>query len=105
MVTQQDAIEISQRFLSELLAKGIDIKKAYLYGSYAKNQQREYSDIDIALVGDNFIGVGPEDIKLFIGTLIDFKMIHTKTYATEDFEDADPFLEEIIRTGYELKFN
>ncbi|MFA6570089.1 MAG: nucleotidyltransferase domain-containing protein [Bacteroidota bacterium] len=105
MVTQQDAIEMSRRFLSELSAKGIDIKKAYLFGSYARNQQRDYSDIDLAIVGDNFLGVGPEDIKLFLGTLVDFKMIHAKTYATADFEEGDPFLEEIIKTGFEIKFS
>ena len=44
-----------------------------------------------------------EDIKLFVDELLDYVQIQPKTYSTEYFEKADPFIKEIQRTGIELK--
>ena len=43
------AIDLARRFLSELRAFGYQPQKAYLFGSFAKNKQNEYSDIDLAV--------------------------------------------------------
>jgi len=37
-------------FVLECYTQGISIEKAYLFGSIAKNRQRDFSDIDIALI-------------------------------------------------------
>jgi uncharacterized protein len=78
------------------------LRKVYLFGSYAGQRQHEHSDIDVALVADEFIGVGPVDIKLFISILHNYALIHAKTYSTQEFKEGDPFLEEIKKTGMEL---
>ena len=80
MVTQLHAIEIAKQFSQEVKKQGIHLRKAFLYGSYAKNQQREHSGIDIALVADEFIGVGFEDMKLFLPALRKYTAVQTKTY-------------------------
>jgi len=105
MVTQQNALEIARQFSHEVKALGIHLRKVFLYGSYAKNLQREHSDIDIALVADEFIGVGFEDMKLFLPALRKYTIVQPKTYSPRDYEDGDPFIEEIKRTGVEIEIN
>jgi len=51
---QQDAINIVRQYVANLNLAGIVIFKAYLYGSYARNQASESSDIDVLLVSDAF---------------------------------------------------
>ena len=51
---QQDALNIARQYVTNLNNAGIEIYKAYLFGSYARNQAREDSDIDILLVSDAF---------------------------------------------------
>ena len=90
-------------FISMINAAGITLKKVILFGSYAKNKQTKYSDIDVALVADEFSGVSPEDVKLFMGAMRKYYMVQPQTYNTKDFTpDKDPFVEEILRTGIEI---
>ena len=51
---QQNALDIARQYVANLNKAGIVIYKAYLFGSYARNQARESSDIDILLVSDAF---------------------------------------------------
>ncbi|MCX6279381.1 MAG: nucleotidyltransferase domain-containing protein [Bacteroidetes bacterium] len=51
---QQDALNIARQYVANLNNSGIEIYKAYLFGSYARNQAKEDSDIDILLVSDAF---------------------------------------------------
>ena len=51
---QQDAINIVRQYVSNLNNAGVLIFKAYLFGSYARNQANENSDIDVLLVSDAF---------------------------------------------------
>ena len=102
MVAQSDIITTVKTFASEIINKGIHLKKVYLYGSYSNNTQKEYSDIDVALVADEFTGVGYVDMKLFVSVLRNFILIQPKTYSTIEFETGDPFINEIKRTGLEI---
>jgi predicted nucleotidyltransferase len=51
---QQDAIKIVRQYVANLNNGGVAIFKAYLFGSYARNQASESSDIDVLLVSDIF---------------------------------------------------
>ena len=51
---QQDAIKIVRKYVDNLNKAGFPITKAYLYGSYARNEANENSDIDVLLVSDIF---------------------------------------------------
>jgi predicted nucleotidyltransferase len=53
-MSQQDVIKIVQNYLNILRNAGIHIDKAYLYGSYARNEATEDSDIDLMLVSKAF---------------------------------------------------
>ena len=54
MFTKEIAIDISKHYLNECLNACINIEKAILFGSIAKNNQKENSDIDLALVSKDF---------------------------------------------------
>jgi uncharacterized protein len=100
-VDRETAITRSKEFVNELLSLNLHLRKAILFGSFVRNRQKEWSDIDIALIADEFIGFGYEDRKYFakINILEPYSMIQTKTYGTEYFEKGDPFIEEILNTG------
>ncbi|MEI6820442.1 MAG: nucleotidyltransferase domain-containing protein [Bacteroidota bacterium] len=51
---QKDAINILRRYINNLNTAGIVINKAYLFGSYARNQATDDSDIDVLLVSEAF---------------------------------------------------
>ncbi len=91
-------------FASQIQMCGVDLKKVILYGSYARNKQTRYSDIDVALVSDEFSGVPSEDVKLFLKAMRKYYMVQAQTYNTKDFNpEIDPFVEEILKTGIEIK--
>ena len=82
---------------------GITLRKAILFGSYAQNKQTKYSDIDLALVADEFCNVPSEDVKLFMKAMLKYYMVQPQTYNTKDFSpDKNPFISEILRTGIEI---
>ncbi len=107
MLTREDVITKIQSFTNEITLGGLRLDRVILFGSYAKNQQREYSDIDVMLVSDMFIGIGFIDRKLFskINIKKEFMDIETKTYPSKYFEQGDPFIDEILKTGIEVKTN
>ncbi len=105
MLTQKSAIAKVQRFAKEIKKSGLQLRRIVLYGSYSRNEQHKWSDIDVTMVADNFRGFGFYDIELFGKTLIQksFCNIQPRTYNTKDFTpERDPFVEEILRTGIEI---
>ena len=101
MVGQEAAINTVKRFAEAVRKQGVDLKAVILFGSYARGEQREWSDIDVALVADEFIGVGFEDIKRFIDVTIQkpYLFIESHTFNTSEFYEGNPFIAKIRRTG------
>ncbi len=46
------------------MSQGLQLRQVALFGSYAKNNQREGSDIDVVLVADKFEGLNILDRKI-----------------------------------------
>lgn len=102
MVNQQAVtIETVRQFAEEVKKQGVKLRQVFLFGSYAKGRAREWSDVDVALVADEFVGVSFEDIKRFIDVTIQkpYILFELHTFNTADFERGNPFVEEIKRTG------
>jgi predicted nucleotidyltransferase len=101
MVTDRTIISKVQEFGLELLEQGVHLREIYLFGSYARGEQNEWSDVDIALVADSFTGVSFEDVKQFIDVTIQkpYFLFEYHTFNTQDFIAGDPFIDEIKRTG------
>jgi predicted nucleotidyltransferase len=104
MVTQQFAIKTVKSFATDLNQSGLHLKKVILFGSYASGKQHEHSDIDVALVADEFTGVGFIDIKMFVKSLKNYILIQPKTFSTDYFKQSDPFIDEILKSGIEIQF-
>ena len=104
VLTQEVAIDTVRNYAREIRNSGVDLKKVILYGSFAKETQHEWSDIDVALVADDFSGVGFLDIQRFsgIGIKKPYIRIEPITYSTDYFVESDPFIEEIKKTGIEI---
>ncbi len=105
MATQKNIIELVNRFVKDIKNEGVHLRKAFLFGSYARNMQHRYSDIDVALVADEFDGFLFKDLDLFINakTKKTYSRIQVQTYHTDYFKKGDPFIEQILKTGIEIK--
>jgi predicted nucleotidyltransferase len=100
MVTES-AVNIARKYLSSLPAD-INIKRAYLFGSYAKGTQREESDIDIAVVVGHMDDFFEMQIELFRRRRkIDLR-IEPHPFDEEDFSENNPVAVEIMNSGIEI---
>lgn len=100
MLTRNAAISTVRNYAREIEKKGVNLRKVILFGSFANGTQHEWSDIDVALVADEFTGL-PDDYDLFpyIGIKKPYIRIEPKTYPTRYFEQGDPLIDEIKKTG------
>ncbi len=104
MVRNKPVINKVKRFAGAVRKQGVQLRQVFLFGSYARGEQREWSDIDVALVADEFVGVSFEDIKRFIDVTIQkpYILFELHTFSTADFETGNPFVAEIKRTGIQV---
>jgi len=106
MLNRKTAIDIVKDFVFACNQQNIRFKKVILFGSVARNEAHKYSDIDVALVSEQFSGnpysdwasLSPVKVKN-----IKFIDIEPHPYSVKDFKNSDPFIEEIKRTGVEIK--
>lgn len=97
--SQQAALELAKQFVEEVKTKGFHVRHAILFGSYARNEQHEWSDIDVALVADEFQSFPLLDSQLFKDIRIKkpYLAIESHTYNTDYFEKGDAFINEEIK--------
>jgi uncharacterized protein len=96
------AIKSIKNYISFLRKNNIDIKEAYLFGSYAKGTFDEESDIDLALVIGNLINKFEMQVKLMVLRRKNESIIEPHPFSEEDFNSFYPFAEEIKKTGIKL---
>jgi len=98
-----DIIKLLKKYIEALGKNNFPINKAFLFGSYARGINDLWSDIDVALVSDNFEGnrfLDKDKIRK-ITLSIDYN-ISPMPYKTEDFDESDLFVQEIIKTGIRI---
>ncbi|MCX7884916.1 MAG: nucleotidyltransferase domain-containing protein [Caloramator sp.] len=94
--------EIVKKY-AELLKCEMNIRDVYLYGSYVKGNYTEDSDIDIAVVGDDFSDdIIENTLKLMkLRRKIDNR-IEPHPFNSKDFNISNPFVKDIIETGIKI---
>ncbi len=99
-------IGTAKNYLMFLKSKNISFDKAYLFGFFAKENQREYSDIDLAVVADKWLPdiVEAQMQRLRLAVHIDSR-IEPHPIEAADFNESNPFASEIIKYGKEIKIN
>lgn len=96
-------VAIIQQFIFEATKLNIKISQAILFGSYAKGTNREFSDIDVAIVSEDFIGDRIDDNqRLFNAKYKSSIDLETHPYRPEDFTEDNPFVKEILETGIRI---
>jgi predicted nucleotidyltransferase len=101
-------IETVNRAIESYVAdvkKVMRIDKAYLYGSYAKGNYHEYSDVDICFFSADFEGQRTVDVLTrLIGLTRRYNDvdIEPRAFPTSEIEADNPFVREVIRTGREI---
>jgi len=102
MADRTTAINIAKEFVAACSKNGLPVLSAWLFGSYAKGKQQEYSDIDVALVSDaftlNFIDNNHKT------ALINYQFpdIEVHHFNTQIFTKDTPFINEIKKTGIRI---
>ena len=71
--------EIIERYLKSLKQHNIPVKEAILFGSYAKGNYQEWSDIDIAIVSEIFVGDRIDDKDKISSEYVILKTKHGQT--------------------------
>jgi predicted nucleotidyltransferase len=105
MFTQETLMQYIYDFIKACDELGIHYKRVILFGSYARNEAHKWSDIDLALVSDDFSKHRLDNTGKIASALVKFCDIEAHTYNATYFEDGDPFTETIKRTGIEIPLN
>jgi len=105
MTTMDKSINrIVKAYIHTVLNHQPDLLSAYIFGSYARNNQRAESDIDIALFFDNLTDKDRFDTQvklMLLASTIDNR-IEPHPISKEELQSNNPFVLEILKTGIKL---
>ena len=93
------------KYIAMVAKQNPDLAAAYLFGSYAKNNEHQESDIDIALVINNLNDSDKFDIQvqlMLLASKFDSR-IEPHPLSKQDLLLNNPLIAEIKRTGIEIK--
>jgi predicted nucleotidyltransferase len=95
--------QIIHQYLRILKENNLNYTRVYLYGSYAKGNYKKDSDIDLAIVSDDFSGDVIDDQLLLmkLRRKVDLR-IEPQPFLIKEFSVDDPYVEIIIETGEEI---
>lgn len=97
----ESAINTARKYLRSLPPE-LDVRRAYIFGSYAKGTQKEDSDIDIAVVLGHMDDFFEVQMELFRRRRrIDLR-IEPHPFDAGDFSENNPVAAEILSTGIEV---
>lgn len=99
VIATDSAIELVKRYIEELRKNGVEVSEAIVFGSYTRGTAKEYSDIDVALISNNFSGDRFEDRRKIVPLRrkIDSR-IEPIPFRPEDFVEGI-LVDEIKQTG------
>jgi uncharacterized protein len=96
-------LDIIKRFILEATKYNIHIQQAVLFGSYAKGTNNEWSDIDVAIVSSDFIGLRYLDNQKISRPKLNISYdLETHPFRPEDFNEDNPFVKEILSSGVRI---
>jgi len=96
---------IIKQYVSTVANQTPGFVTAYLFGSFAKNNQGPESDIDIALIIDNLKDSDKFDIQvqlMLLASKFDSR-IEPHPLSKQDLISDKPFVREIRKTGIEIR--
>jgi len=104
MMDKAEAVNIAQRYAGAV-KENYDIIRIILFGSYAKGNYNDDSDIDIAVVFKDYSNLIDMQLELMrLRRKIDSR-IEPHPFRESEFELSNPIVSEIIKYGQEIKIN
>ena len=103
VINRTTALYAGKVFASQIRSEIDNNAIVLLFGSCAKNEATEKSDIDIAVVSKTFSNNFPENFAIL--TVIAYKLnveIEPHPFTLEAWNEITPFITEIKKTGIEL---
>ena len=97
----RDITIIIEKYKNELRKLGINPQRTILYGSYAKGEHKEYSDIDVIVISDDFKDMNLRErleiLGLAGGRILE--PIEALGYTEDEVKDSkESFLEEVLKS-------
>ena len=102
MVTKDVAIKTAKSFVSDCKLNGLTFYKVFIFGSVAKGNMHQWSDIDLLLISDQFNENVFENLKLYSKINVKYPIIETHPYPTNYYKSGDSFIDEVIKDSIEL---
>ena len=99
---KREAIMVAQNYINNV-GKKYKLAQAFVFGSYAKDNYRSDSDIDVAVVLRNVPNLFDVQIDLLHLRKDEDLQIEPHPFRDIDFNTDDPFVNEILQAGFELK--
>jgi len=92
-------LTIAKGYLAKVRSNNIPYSQAWLFGSFAKGNYHENSDIDIALVLDEAFISFDTEVKLMTIRTGDETLIEPHAFSKNDFVSQSPIVYQIIHFG------
>ena len=102
---KENAIKLINKYINRLKYNKINIQSAYLFGSFAKGINSKYSDIDLALILDDYMNDFDMQIKLMTLRKGNETIIEPHVFEKNEFDKNNPFVNEIINSGIKIEIN
>jgi len=101
---KEAVLKIIRRFGEALEGHGVKASKIILYGSYARGDWREWSDIDLVVISDDFAGKRHwERIVVLSDAIYDlWEPIEAVAMTLEEWEKGDSMIAQFAREGEEV---
>ncbi|PSR04702.1 MAG: nucleotidyltransferase [Bacteroidetes bacterium SW_11_45_7] len=92
---------MAKKYIREVICT-YDVRRAFIYESYANGTNRKDSDIDVAIVLNTEDDILDVQVQLFQLRSDRELLIEPHPFRTSDFNESNPVASEILRTGIEL---
>lgn len=97
-----NALRLSIQYLKRLKDNNIKFSDAWLFGSYAKGNQKENSDIDLAIVLADTEKTFETEVKLMVMRQGDETIIEPHLFTKDEFNEKLPIVNQIIQNGEKI---
>jgi len=102
MAEKEFAITTAKAFIKDCNATGLFFDKVFLFGSYAKGNATDWSDVDLLLVSKKFTNNVFDNLKLYLKVNAKYPIVETHPYPTAYFTEGDAFIEDVLKTSIEI---